>query len=283
MRAAALGLALGALLRAAPALTAAAPGDPPARLPLRCANESAQLFPVEIEALDAGGSILYSSEAGGRADCRKLCHSYPRAAESSDGQLPTAWASLTDVATLQFVLPAAMAPSVRGIRLSSPAQGALNQTRGFHAYHQDAELVSEVRSASAGAAVSIPYPPQRAEPGDPVQLTAFVTGSDGAPEADRLMGVFISFAEPEPESCAGYDHCCRISSDIAHGDGGSGSCQIAAPGWHCYSESGEPWSAGQPVGYVNYEAGLAHSPMASGGRSLLVRESSALLTLGASS
>ena len=29
------------------------------------------------------------------------------------------------------------------------------------------------------------------------------------------------------------------------------------------------------------EAGLAHSPMASGGRSLLVRESSALLTLGA--
>ena len=60
MRAAALGLALGAM-RAAPALTAA-PADPHA-LPLRCANESAQLFPVEIEVLDAGGTCLPSEYA----------------------------------------------------------------------------------------------------------------------------------------------------------------------------------------------------------------------------
>ena len=75
--------------------------------PLRCAEEAAQLFPVNVELLDAAGSVLYASAApGGRPGCRKLCSHYPRALEDwSDKQLLTAWRGFTNLATVQFVLP----------------------------------------------------------------------------------------------------------------------------------------------------------------------------------
>ena len=99
--------------------------------PLRCAEEAAQLFPVNVELLDAAGSVLYASAApGGRPGCRKLCSQYPRALEDwSDKQLLTAWRGFTNLATVQFVLSmvreAAVVlctePPLHGLSLCIPA------------------------------------------------------------------------------------------------------------------------------------------------------------------
>ena len=240
--------------------------------PLRCEDESAQLFPVDVELLDDGGRLLYSSDAGGRADCSKLCNAYPRSMESSDGQLTSAWTAvcplsggLVDVTTVQFVLPAELARSTKTVRVRT----AIRQDQSFYAIHQATEI-----DGSTGF-VEVAYAGGQSTGGwDPVQMSTFLMGGSDQPDASRLMGIFISFKEADSQdsqdSCEGYDHCCNVTTDIAGGLHG-GNCDIGPPAWKCYGADGSAWAAGQAVKYVNYEAGLANSPMAASGKSLLIQ------------
>ena len=231
--------------------------------PLRCADEGSQLFPVNLEVLDAAGSVLYDSASGsGHADCRKICSQYPRGLEDwSDTQLLIAWRGFSNVATVQFVLPAAMASSAAAVRLL----GGGGAPARFEAYHQDA------RWATANGSLMVTYPPADASAGDPVHLSVFKTGQDGEAEAEELMAVFVSFEQrPRAGIALDFDHHCKITSDIGPAGLINGSCSIGPPAWKCYGAGGSAWAAGQPVAFVNYEAGLANSDMAAGGKSVLI-------------
>jgi len=101
-------------------------------------------------------------------------------------------------------------------------------------------------------------------------MSVFGSAADGSVEAGSLMALWVSFEAPP--SCAGFDHCCNITSDIAAGlDSAGDGCSIGPPAWKCYGGDDEPWSAGQPVSTISFEAGLANSPMAAGGKSVLLQ------------
>jgi hypothetical protein len=257
-------MVLAAVMLAA-AATAAAAASPAS---LRCDDESAQLFAVDVELLDASGSVIFSSEscAGGTCDgAAKVCYSYP-IGTNFGSKFETAWQTFTDLRTVQFVVPSELASrSAATVRLlGQPASG------GFASYYQDQWGQSSGGSANHSLAGG--------QAGDPIHLSIFEvgtpdlsTGGQPEPQGDRLMAVWISYAQPElAYDCSRFDHCCNITDDIAEGLS-EGTCAIGRTEWQCLATAGSPWAEGQPVGAVNYLGALANSPeMAHGQKSLLV-------------
>ena len=87
--------------------------------PTSCADESAQLFRLDIELLDASGRTLFASDGAGwgrggagagQAGAAKLCHRYPIAdVPFANDKFNKAWEGFTDLSTVQFVLPETLA------------------------------------------------------------------------------------------------------------------------------------------------------------------------------
>jgi hypothetical protein len=225
----------------------------------QCANEAAQLFPVNVELVDGSGGTVNASAM------RKICYDYPIAsANLGDAFYQKAWKGFTDVSTVQFVLPTGLLEGtghVEKIRVVADGPFAL--------YYHDAFHTSEI-TVNAFSVIELEYPPQRTERGDPAHMTLFKTDASGAVVADKAMALWVSErSNAEATNCANYDNCCVIPSDMREGFK-SATCDIGKPEWNCFSAGGGEWKKGQPVHYINYMAGLAHSPMANGGKSLLV-------------
>ena len=128
-------LLLGLLLLAGLLLSASATIDQRTATPrLRCADESSQLFPLDIELRDRTGAVLFSSAAGGRPGAEKICYAYPFSEEHLGSKFATAWQTFRDLRTVQYVVPASLAHAgVASVRIIATA----NSSNSFVSYHSD--------------------------------------------------------------------------------------------------------------------------------------------------
>lgn len=240
---------------------------------LSCADESAQLFPVDIELLDTSNAVLFSSTSASDRRGAKICYAYPFAEENLGSKFSTAWQTFKDLRTVQYVVPASLARAgVASVRIIART----NASDTFASFY------NADRSDSLHGVATHSYPPLGSTVGDPIHTSIFRTDSSSCQQddgsgtqrrckanGDAIMALWISFDEYDAPDCANYDHCCVVKDDIAEGLD-TGACEIAPPSWGCYTTSGEPWTEGNPVGYINYFGGLARSGMAAEGKSLLV-------------
>ena len=163
------------------------------------------------------------------------------------------WDGLTDLHTVQFILPHELAKCTAALRLVS--KGA-----SFDAYHQDELLTSR------GGVVVAAYPPKASSAGAPAHLTLFPKGGDGS----SIQAVFVSFrAADDAYDCSHYDHCCVLEGDLPNKGLTTKTCDLHPPAWQCYDDVGTVWASGKRVGSVAYNAPLAASSMADGGSILI--------------
>ena len=126
-----LGLLLLLAVRDWPLLSASAIDRRTAVTRLRCADESSQLFPLDVELRDSSGAVLFSSAAGGHPDAKKICYSYPFSEENLGSKFATAWQTFRDLRTVQYVVPASLARAgVASVRIIATA----NSSNSFVSY-----------------------------------------------------------------------------------------------------------------------------------------------------
>ena len=139
---------LRAMAVVAVAMVLAARAAAAAPLACRCADEAAQLFEIDVELRSAATGAPLALPAAGAGAARKICRRYPLSeVPFATGKFPAAWHGFDDVATVQLVLPAALATRVGGVVVRA------RTVRAFHGYHQAAHL------HTSNGSLAVPYPP----------------------------------------------------------------------------------------------------------------------------